>query len=221
MGIMANYKREKHNVFEVVEMTGRQEFFNELAENWDNRFQTQELITFLDKLVPMFYLREGERILDVGTGTGILIPYLLQAVGSKGHITAIDYADRMVKVCKSKYGHFSNVIFAVQNIEKIDYSSESFDAVICFGVFPHLENPAKALSKINRVLKKEGKLIISHALSSQEIRAHHQSSSLVVAQDVLPKKTEMRQILKQTGFCKITIIDEPGRYLCVSFKASD
>ena len=134
---------------------------------------------------------------------------------------AIDYAEKMVKVCRSKYGGFSNVSFAVQKIEQIDYPSESFDAVTCFGLFPHLENRAEALRQMYRVLKPEGRLIIAHALSSQEIKAHHQSSLSVVAQDTLPKSSEMRQFLKQIGFFRISIMDKPGCYLCLSWKSSN
>ena len=178
-------------------------------------------MTFLEKLVPMFGLRSGQKILDVGTGTGILIPFLLQEVGSSGHIVAIDYAAKMVKVCRSKYGDFSNVSFVVQKIEQIDYPDESFDAVTCFGLFPHLENRAEALRQMYRVLKPEGRLIIAHALSSQEIKAHHQSSASVVAHDALPISSEMRQILKQIGFFRISITDKPGCYLCLSWKSSN
>lgn len=210
---------KKNDVCVGIEMTSRQSFFNKLAKKWDNRFHTQELKKFLEKLVPMFGLREEQKILDVGTGTGILIPYLSKAVGSKGQITAIDYAKEMIKICKSKYGHLPNVSFSVNNIEDIDYFFDSFDSVICFGVFPHLENPEKALIQINRVLKKGGSLIISHALSSEEIKAHHHSSSSVVAKDTLPKEIEMRKILKQTGFFTTKITDEPGCYLCLSFKS--
>jgi demethylmenaquinone methyltransferase/2-methoxy-6-polyprenyl-1,4-benzoquinol methylase len=157
--------------------------------------------------------------LDVGTGTGILIPYLQQEVGSKGHITAIDYAEKMIKVCKLKYQHFSSIDFLVNKVEEMEFSSNYFNAVVCFGVFPHLENKVEALNQINRVLKKGGRLIIAHALSSEEIVTHHKSSSSVVVQDTFPKKTEMGKLLRQTGFLRISIIDVPGCYFCLSFKS--
>jgi len=201
-------------------MTNRQLFFNELAETWERRFHTEDLMDFLETLVPMFGFRKGEKILDVGTGTGILIPFLLREVGPCGHIVAIDFAEKMIKECRSKYDDFSNVSFMVQKIEQIDYASKSFDAVICFGVFPHLESRVDALRQINRVLKPEGRLIIAHALSSQEIKEHHQNSLSVVSQDTLPKSSEMRRLLKKMGFFRITITDKPGCYLCLSSKSS-
>jgi ubiquinone/menaquinone biosynthesis C-methylase UbiE len=200
-------------------MITRQEFFNAAAVTWDKRFQSKELINFLSQLVPTLNLKRSQKVLDVGTGTGILIPFLLKAIGSTGHVTAIDYAEKMIKICSSKYGHLSNVHLEVQNIEQLDFPSESFDAVTCFGLFPHLENKQEALRQINHVLKPRGKLIIVHALSSAEIKAHHHNASRAVAHDALPNNSEMRRLLKQAGFARIRITDKPGCYLCQSYKS--
>jgi ubiquinone/menaquinone biosynthesis C-methylase UbiE len=200
-------------------MITRQEFFNAAAVTWDKRFQSKELTNFLSQLVPTLNLKRSQKVLDVGTGTGILIPFLLKAIGPTGHVTAIDYAEKMIKICSSKYGHLSNVHLEVQNIEQLDFPSESFDAVTCFGLFPHLENKQEALRQINHVLKPRGKLIIVHALSSAEIKAHHHNASRAVAHDALPNNSEMRRLLKQAGFARIRITDKPGCYLCQSYKS--
>jgi ubiquinone/menaquinone biosynthesis C-methylase UbiE len=196
----------------------RQAYFNQLADSWDKRFQTEALSTFLEQLVPMFVLLPGQKILDIGAGTGILIPFLLKAVGPTGQISAIDYAEKMVKICKSKYANLPNITFTVQQVEKLDFQSTTFDAVTCFGLFPHIDNKEKALRQINRVLKTNGKLIIAHALSSTEIKARHHNASSAVAHDVLPTSTVMKKLLTQAGFGKIHIIDKPGQYLNISIK---
>ncbi len=156
--------------------------------------------------------------MDVGTGTGILITFLHKAVGSKGHITAIDYAQNMVNICKTKYAHLPNVSIMVADAEKLQFPDESFDAVTCFGLFPHLDNKEAALNQFHRVLKHKGKLVIAHALSSAEIKSHHQSAPQSVAKDVLPAEAEMRRLLQQAGFTGITIADKKGSYLCTSTK---
>jgi 2-polyprenyl-3-methyl-5-hydroxy-6-metoxy-1,4-benzoquinol methylase len=198
-------------------MSSRREFFNTAAVTWDERFQNQELIDFLTKLVPTFQLKQGQRVLDVGTGTGILIPFLLEAVGSTGHVTTIDFAEKMVEACKAKYASLPNVNIAVQQVENLEFPSETFDAVTCFGLFPHLENKQKALSQMNRVLKPDGKLIIAHALSSKELIAHHRNET-VVAHDALPDEAEMKRLLRQAGFTEVQITDKPGSYVCLSTK---
>lgn len=196
----------------------RQAYFNQLADSWDKRFQTEALSTFLERLVPTFGLLPGQKVLDVGTGTGLLIPFLLKAVGPTGQVSAIDYAEKMVKICKLKYAHLPNVTVTVQQVEALDFPSQTFDAVTCFGLFPHIENKEEALRQMNRVLKTNGKLIIAHALSRAEIKAHHHNASSVVAHDELPTAAVMEKLLTQAGFGKIHVIEKPGQYLNLSIK---
>ena len=87
----------------------RKAYFNEAANTWDEKYYTPELASFLEKIVPKFGLSSGQSILDVGTGTGILIPYLVQAVGRSGSITAIDYAEEMVHLRDIKLAEGSGI----------------------------------------------------------------------------------------------------------------
>jgi len=125
----------------------------------------------------------------------------------------------MIQICKTKHSHLKNVSVELGNIEDDSFPTESFDAVICFGLFPHLENKEKALQNINHTLKPSGKLVIAHALSSEELTAHHNNASSAVVHDVLPEEAEMIQLLEQTGFAEIHIKDEPGCYLCIAYKS--
>ena len=93
----------------------------------------------------------------------------------------------MVQQSRLKHGHYSNVTIKLQNVEELTLPSEYFDAVICFGLFPHLENKAQALNQIHRVLKPNGQLFIVHALSSAEIKEHHMIST-AVTHHALPNK---------------------------------
>jgi ubiquinone/menaquinone biosynthesis C-methylase UbiE len=199
-------------------MRNRQAFFNQAAENWDKEIDNPKLQAFLEQFVPSFDLIAGQTVLDVGTGTGILIPFLHKALGPKGHITAIDYAPNMVDICKIKHAQLSNISIIVSNAENLQFPDASFDAVTCFGLFPHLDNKKAALNQFYRVLKSKGRLIIAHALSSLEVKRHHQTAPQAVAYDVLPTETKMRKLLEQTGFTGIQIVDKPGSYLCTSTK---
>lgn len=196
----------------------RKLYFNDAADSWDHRFVTPELLSFLKNFVSTFGLKPGQRVLDVGTGTGVLIPYLTQAVGPSGSVIAIDNSERMIQRCRRKYAHLHNVTIALQDVEALDVPEETFDAVTCFGVFPHLQAKEQALLYLHRALRPGGTLIIAHALSRNVLNAHHRDVSPSVRHDVLPNEEEMRQMLKQAYFTGIKIHDEADYYLCVARK---
>jgi ubiquinone/menaquinone biosynthesis C-methylase UbiE len=192
-------------------------FFNELAADWDQRFYSPELKERLSQLVPIFHLRPASLLLDVGGGTGGIIPYLLQAVGPGGKIWSVDFAEKMVEIGKKKFASEPRVSFKLASVESLPFDREFFDHVVCFGSFPHFDDKEQALKEMHRVLKKGGALIIAHALSSEEIKAHHKGAS-PVSRDFLPEKTEMRELLANAGFRVARLIDRPKCYLCEGIK---
>ena len=193
-------------------------YFNEMADTWDQRFYTPELKEHLNNhLVPLFHLRPGSRVLDVGGGTGGMIPHLLQAVGLQGSIWSIDFAENMVEIGKKKFGHEPRVILQVASVEILPFEDEFFDHVVCYGAFPHFDDRPRALREMNRVLKTQGSLIIAHALSSEEIKTHHKGAS-PVSQDFLPEELEMRRLLAESGFHVLQLMDQPKCYVCEILK---
>ena len=184
-----------------------------MAGGWDERFYTPEMAERLPQLVALFQLQTGARILDVGAGTGGIVPYLLEAIGPEGSIRAVDYAEEMVKIGREKFQKESRVIFEVASVEGLPYKNRFFDQIVCFGAFPHFDDKGKALEEMGRVLKPQGTLIIAHALSSVALRSHHQNCA-PVSKDFLPERDEMRSFLERSGFRLKRLIDQPKCYLC-------
>jgi ubiquinone/menaquinone biosynthesis C-methylase UbiE len=195
----------------------RKTFFNEMASGWDKRFYTDELKEHLKSIVSSFNLIKGSRLLDVGSGTGGLIPYLLDAAGPDGTIHAVDFAEEMIHAGKEKFKEQTKVVFHAASVESMPFVDEFFDYVICFGAFPHFEDKAVALREMKRVLKSQGSLLIAHALSSDEIKDHHRKAE-PVKYDCLPDEPEMRLLIHKAGLSIIRIIDQKGMYLCEALK---
>jgi len=191
----------------------KKNFFNQMAEGWDERFYTPEMAERLPQLVSLFQLQKGAKILDVGAGTGGIVPYLLEAIGPGGSLWAIDYAEEMVKIGRMKFQKESRVVFELASVENLPYKDQFFDHVVCFGAFPHFEDKKEALEEMERVLKTGGTLMIAHTLSSVALRSHHQNCG-PVSTDFLPEEGEMRSLLGKAGFQVKRLIDEPKRYLC-------
>ena len=195
---------------------GRREYFNGLATDWDSIYSSPDLQDFLRTFVPRFGLKYGQKVLDLGTGTGVLIPHLLTAVGPSGFIIAVDFAENMATTFRSKYSHLKKTAILLGDAEQRGFRDRSFDAVTCLGLIPHLLDRERALREINRVLTPYGTLVIAHALGSAELRMHHKEAGTAVADDDLPSETEMRKLLSNAGFNVNLFEDRPGCYLCLA-----
>lgn len=162
-------------------------FFDSLAETWDNNnLDTNGA----KKIVAAFKTNIANmNVLDVGCGTGVLYPTLKKANAKS--ITAIDISDKMINNAKKK---FPDGNFICEDILKF-HPKNKFDTVIMYNVYPHLNNKAALVSKINELLNTNGVFIVAHGSSRESINSHHQAHAMGVSQKLL-KANEEAEIWK-------------------------
>lgn len=200
---------------EQIKSDTRRAFFDAHAHGWEERGYPADVRGRLEVLVDCFGIEPGEKILDVGCGEGVLVPYLLDRLGPSGFVVELDISLEMLKGAARKSARQIQCVWA--GVETLPLVDADFDRVICFASFPHFANPVKALKQIHRVLKSAGTLVIAHLLSRDEIARHHAKSTVVLG-DELPEEAAMRELMTQTGFCVRRLEDRPGRYLLIATK---
>lgn len=200
---------------ELKKESERRAFFDAHARGWEEHGYPTQVRERLVELVDRFELQSGEKVLDVGCGEGVLVPYLLDRLGSQGFVVELDNSLQMLKGAAKKSARQIQCVWA--SVESMPLPDEEFDRVICFASFPHFSSPLKALKQICRVLKPAGTLVIAHLLSREEIARHHAKSSVVVG-DELPEESVMRSLLEDSGFCLSRLEDKPGCYLLLARK---
>jgi len=193
-----------------------QDYFDQLVPNWD-REVTPERLECLSNIIQELDIKLGSHVLDIGSGTGILLPFLIEAVGGEGRIIALDLSTKMLHEAKAK-GFQSIVDFVQADAAAIPLPHNCIDLAICNSVFPHFNNKAKALKEIARVLKSNGQLVICHTASRDAINQLHQSIGGVVANDLLPDEFELSELMKHTGLTITYLEESPKRYLVIAKK---
>lgn len=183
------------------------DYFNSLAPEWDTRMQDDPA---LGGLLDRFEIRPGQYILDVGAGTGRLVPYLRQRIGGSGLIIAQDIADRMLAEGKHKFGAYAD--WLCTDVHALPFPGALFDAVICYSAFPHFYDKRLALAEMHRVLKPEGRILILHSDSSQTLNQFHAGLPGPVHADRLPAAQEMEPLLKETGFLPLVLEEGNNLY---------
>ncbi len=194
----------------------RRDFFDARASDWEASCYPEEVRGRLLELLPCFDLAPAARVLDVGTGPGVLIPYLRRAVGPAGRVVAFDLSLPMVRKAREKPLAPQDLVLQADG-HRLPFRAAVFDRVICFAAFPHFDDPALALGEMARVLRPGGRLVIAHLLSREELARHHGGHD-AVADDILPDADRMRLLFRGAGLETPTIEDRPGRYLAAAGK---
>jgi demethylmenaquinone methyltransferase/2-methoxy-6-polyprenyl-1,4-benzoquinol methylase len=185
------------------------EFFNALANSWDStRAHNPDLLT---QLVKRTGVQPNQRVLDIGCGTGVLIPYLHAAVGENGTIVGIDIADNMVEIATAKAAQFANV--TLQRADVMVYrSSQRFDHVTCLNFFPHIQDKAAFFRQVlDEWLIPGGWLHVFHDLSRAQVNAIH-GESKTVKDDRLASSDTVGGMFVTAGFQTVTWHEDQACY---------
>ncbi len=166
----------------------------------------------LAELVRSFGLAPGSTVVDVGTGTGVLLSFLREAIGGGGHLIAMDFAFRMLEQAKARHDD-AGALLINASVESIPLRSGEVDQVTCFAAFPHFPNKAKALGEMVRVLRAGGQLTVAHLKSAEEINQLHSRMGGAVAHDSLPDPEALQRLMEESGLSEVTVKNHPGRFM--------
>jgi len=191
-------------------------FFDSFADTWDSYRNTN--VKILERLLELAKIPAGATVLDVGSGTGVLLPYLHAAVGAEGKITAVDFSEKMLAKAQEKFANLGNVSFIVGDVLEMNLPTESIDVIICLNFFPHLHTRKKEfISKMKSFLKNGGSLIIMHDISRDKVNSIHRDSA-VVTEHRLPEAKVVAEMFQACGYQNITAYEDDTLYFVKGFK---
>jgi demethylmenaquinone methyltransferase/2-methoxy-6-polyprenyl-1,4-benzoquinol methylase len=154
-------------------------------------------------------LKPGATVIDAGCGTGILFPFIEERIGAEGKLIAVDAAGNMIEEAKKKHAAYANVQYIASTLEHLVLPHNIADAIICFAVFPHIEDKSAALMQCRRLLKENGALYIFHLSDTESLNAFHHTLDAPVRNDTMPHRSELESLFSLTGFIMARYIDQP------------
>jgi ubiquinone/menaquinone biosynthesis C-methylase UbiE len=195
-----------------MSVEARKKFFDGIAGKWDGWEDLEAVALRLSRGLDDLGVTADETIVDVGCGTGNLTRALLDKLSHAGRVVAIDISSEMIKRASEKVLD-PRVAWHVGDASRTPIDDSAVDRVICFSVWPHLEDPNAAVEEFKRVLRERGTLHVWHLSSRATINEIHASAGEAVAGDVLVPAAEAAKLLERHGFTPYEVIDDDERYL--------
>lgn len=104
-------------------------------------------------------LRPGQRVVEVGCGSGVFLPGLAERVGADGSVAAVDHSAALMEEARKRLAGATNVSLHVADAYKLPFADSSFDAAHCERLLMHLEDPTAAIREMARVVRPGGVVV--------------------------------------------------------------
>jgi len=162
--------------------------------------------------VALASLREGETVLDLGSGGGFDCFLAADKVGKNGRVIGIDMTPEMIDKARenAEKGKYENVEFRLGEIENLPAADNSVDIIISNCVINLAPDKKNVFKEAYRVLKPGGRLMISDIVLQKELPDSIKNSieGYVGCVSGAVMKDEYTEAIKEAGFLEVRLIDE-------------
>ena len=126
-----------------------------------DRFTQSYTTPLAERMIELAGLRSGERVLDVGTGTGV-VGLLAAKRAGPGCVMGVDLSDAMLEKARAKAeASGAGLELRKMDAESLDLEAGSFDCVLSLFALTHFPDPAQALKEMHRILRPNGTLTLA------------------------------------------------------------
>jgi arsenite methyltransferase len=170
-------------------------------------YLTPDVVAQRERVLTALDLQEGERVVDLGCGPGLLALQMLHAIGKKGLLEGIDLSGSMVGLAQQRCAAWPNARFQTGDVTALPYADGSFDAAVCTQVYEYVEDVGLALRELFRVLRAGGRAAIVdtdwescvwHSSDAQRMRRVIEAWDAHCPHPHLPRT--LGRLLREAGF---------------------
>ena len=177
-------------------------FFDSCAAGWDAGMIKSDRI--IGKILDNAEVGEGQDILDVACGTGVMFDYYLER-GAKS-VTGIDISPEMAKIATGKYEKEPRIRVVCGDVEEYTFDRK-FDRIVVYNAFPHFPYPKRLIKILAGLLKPEGRLTVAHGMSREAIDGHHKDAASKVSNGLMSAE-ELKRIFDAHFQVEVTVSND-------------
>jgi SAM-dependent methyltransferase len=206
---MTRYKTPNEEEVRRINQIQR-DFFSEIVYMFDPPLP-DGVPERLDRIVASADIVRGDVVLDLGTGTGILVPIIQTYHPAK--ILACDLSEAMLARLKAQYSYAETILSDARDLALPD---ASIDVVFMNACYPNIVDKRATFANISRMMKQGGRMVISHPMGKAFIDLIKDKAPFPL--DDFPGRTRAGNLLKPFGFKIGEFVDEPKLYIMKAIK---
>ena len=157
-------------------------------------------------------LKEGERVLDLGSGAGFDCFLASRRVGKSGKVIGVDMTPEMLDKARSnaERGKYANVEFRLGEIENLPVADSSVDVIISNCVINLSTNKKRVFEEAYRVLAPNGRLMVSDIVLLKELPKAIQQDMEAYAGCIAGAeiKDKYLELMRRAGFGEVKVLQE-------------
>lgn len=123
-------------------------------------YSTPDVVKQRQIVLSALNLHAGERILDIGSGPGLLVEEMAAVVGPRGSICGVDTSAAMLAISQKRTAHLPQVDLRQGDATALPYAGNEFDVAVSTQVYEYVVAMDKCLQELYRVLKPGGRALI-------------------------------------------------------------
>lgn len=155
-------------------------FFDGIAATWDAA--QVDKTDIINRILDNAGVAQGQDVLDVACGTGIMFPFYMQR--GVASVTGIDISAEMARLAQEKHAGNDKITVICGDVEQTEFSKK-FDSIVVYNAFPHFPDPEALIAKLSTLLKDGGRLTIAHGASRAQIDDHHKGAAAKVSNGLM------------------------------------
>lgn len=198
-------------------------FFDERAETWDLNDEHKD--EKIDRLLSQIGIREGDRVLDLGCGTGVISEKLFRL--SKRQVYALDLSEKMIFQAKKKGISEKEVSFHSGDFYTLEEGP--FDVIVIFDAYPHFLELKAFKESLLKNLSDGGKFAVVHDLGRKQLHDCHKGRDVsLLSRDLSDPRKEadlyrddFNMIREEEGEDYYLLIGEKKKVSPVLYSLSD
>lgn len=141
-------------------MSGGLDFDEDASRRVESLYLTPDVVAQRCEILRALDLKQGERVLDIGSGPGLLAYDMASTVGPEGRVCGVDISEPMLAMSRKRCAQQDWVEFDLADVCKLPYADNSFDAAVSTQVYEYVHDIAGALAELLRVLRPGGRTAV-------------------------------------------------------------